>query len=615
MPTTFVNIGSVPNDGTGDPIRTAFGTVNENFDLINGALFAGTESTIISAFSLTSGSIVSNSYILADSWVNADSIVSNTITSSGHLRVNSNGAYIVGNVNIIGSLNVSGTQTQTQTQQSTSPILGLHYSPTPLVIDDGKDIGLEWQYFKGAEKKAFLGWQNSTGSLVYLDDITDVGNVITAGVFGNVQIGSLLISNTTATTSNTSGALKVVGGISTLGNLYVAGNIVTTTTTTANLSVTGNVVGSMYFNSGDTIFINGSPVVTSASAFNGGPVGLDTQFNSTTAATSLSTGAVRVAGGAAITGNLIVGANIVMPASTVNRIFGNLSGRVLTADQTAITSLGTLTGLSVAGQINTRDIIPETNLTYSLGTSTNTRFAKIWAFDADFSGVLATSGTITTTAASASIFNSGATTVSIGGGGSTVFSSNTQATSTTTGAVRITGGASIATGNLYIGGSGGVSIRHVGSIIPESNLVFNLGSTTNWYNTFYGVSTQAKYADLAENYTPDAEYEAGTVVVFGGDQEITVTSDFADPRVAGVISTNPAYLMNAAAEGLPVALRGRVPVRVVGPVLKGDLLVTSTTPGYARSVGRDNGYGAAVFAKSITQDLSNGTKIIEAVIL
>jgi hypothetical protein len=105
------------------------------------------------------------------------------------------------------------------------------------------------------------------------------------------------------------------------------------------------------------------------------------------------------------------------------------------------------------------------------------------------------------------------------------------------------------------------------------------------------------------------------VVVFGGDQEITASQTFADVRVAGVISSNPAYLMNAANPGLPVALRGRVPVQVIGAVSKGDLLVTSDQAGFAQSVGQNNSYGQAVFAKSLVTDGSNGSKIIEAVII
>ena len=622
MAINLINTGATANDGTGDVIRNAFDTVNDNFDFINGGLFAGTQSSIISAVSVTAG------YIYSNTWVNANSIVSNTITSAGNLTVQSNGALIFGNVTIFGNLTVSGTQLAQTSQNSSSPILQIHYSATPLVTDDAKDIGLEWQYYEGAERKGFLGWQNSSGSLVYLDDITDSANIITAGTPGNVQFGSLLLSNTTSSTSNVTGALKVSGGASVAGNLYVAGNVVSTFANIGNLAVTGYHIGNMNFAGADTIYINGSPVQTAAQAFDGGTIGLATIFNDTTQSTSAVTGAVTVKGGIAAAGNIWAGN---LQANIGGNVRANVQGNIFTAAQPYITSLGTLTGLSVQGQINSRNIIPETNLTYTIGSSTSTRYSKIWAFDTDFSGAMTLAGILTTTAniaintgtaaavttttAVGELFNTTATTVRIGGDAVTQFRNNTKATSTTTGAVQVTGGISVATGNLYIGGSGGTAIVHTGHILPSSNLTANLGSSTAWYNTFYGVSTQAQYADLAENYVADDNYEIGTVVVFGGDAEITVTNEFADHRVAGVISANPAYLMNAAVSGLPVALRGRVLVRVSGPVAKGDLLVTSTTPGYARSVGSDTGFGVRIFAKSLEVNTNNGTNIIEAVIL
>jgi hypothetical protein len=120
---------------------------------------------------------------------------------------------------------------------------------------------------------------------------------------------------------------------------------------------------------------------------------------------------------------------------------------------------------------------------------------------------------------------------------------------------------------------------------------------------------------LAEHYESDAEYLPGTVVVFGGQKEITVTQTQADARVAGVVSTNPAYLMNANSVGLPIALRGRVPVLVIGPVHKGDSLITSVEPGYAESIGQNTSYGQAVFAKALETNLDPGKKTITAVIL
>jgi len=103
-----------------------------------------------------------------------------------------------------------------------------------------------------------------------------------------------------------------------------------------------------------------------------------------------------------------------------------------------------------------------------------------------------------------------------------------------------------------------------------------------------GSSTlKATYADLAEKYHADAVYEVGTVLVIGGDNEVTVSTTRGDKAVAGVVSTNPAYMMNSEAgpdETHPyIALKGRVPCKVVGPVKKGELLVTSAHPGYACS--------------------------------
>jgi hypothetical protein len=99
-----INTGIVANDGTGDAIRTAFQTVNSNFDYINGGLFAGSQSSIISALSVTGGSITSNTFILAGTYVNANSIVGDTVTSRGNLFVSRGGGYIIGNLTVMGNL-------------------------------------------------------------------------------------------------------------------------------------------------------------------------------------------------------------------------------------------------------------------------------------------------------------------------------------------------------------------------------------------------------------------------------------------------------------------------------------------------------------------------------
>jgi len=459
-----INVGAVANDGTGNPIRDAFTTVNQNFQFIQGGLFAGTEPAIINAVSVTGGHLISNSYVLASTYVNAASLVANTVTSNGNLYVSQDGAYIIGNVNIVGNLTVTGAQQSTQSSNSTAPIILIHANAAPYTTDDGKDIGLEWQYYDGTDKLGFLGWQNTTGSLVYLDAVTDTANVITAGTFGNVQFGQLLLSNTTAATSNVTGALQVKGGVGILGNLHV------TRANVGNLSVSGFHVGNMNFAGGDTIYINGSPVVTSATSFNGGTIGLATTFACTTPSTSTTTGAVIVTGGLGVAGNVFMTNVTVINGGNVR---ANVQGNVFTPAQPYITSLGTLTGLTVSGQLNTNDISPNANNSYSLGTANNDRFLKLWTFDVDMSGTLtggtvnSTGGThtgnlaintsgaaaLTTTTAVAELFNNNATTVRIGAGGTTQFQNETQSTSISTGAVVISGGLGIGL-NLNVGGAG-----------------------------------------------------------------------------------------------------------------------------------------------------------------
>jgi len=129
-------------------------------------------------------------------------------------------------------------------------------------------------------------------------------------------------------------------------------------------------------------------------------------------------------------------------------------------------------------------------------------------------------------------------------------------------------------------------------------------------------ATSARYADLAERYEADAVYDEGTVVVIGGEKEVTTTDIAIDTRVAGIVSKNPAYMMNSEAgtdETHPfIALKGRVPCKVSGPVFKGDLLVTSGNPGYAKSIVLAP--EGAVIAKALENNIE-GLGIIEVLVI
>jgi hypothetical protein len=149
----------------------------------------------------------------------------------------------------------------------------------------------------------------------------------------------------------------------------------------------------------------------------------------------------------------------------------------------------------------------------------------------------------------------------------------------------------------------------------NGNITFKPDTNTLTCPNFAGTASAAKYADLAENYQADAEYEEGTVLVFGGDEEVTASTQFNDRRVAGVVSLKPAYLMNSELEGthvVAIALQGRVPVKVIGRVQKGDLLVTSGRIGFA-IVNNDPKVGT-VIGKALEAKTTDGDGVIEAVV-
>lgn len=156
-----------------------------------------------------------------------------------------------------------------------------------------------------------------------------------------------------------------------------------------------------------------------------------------------------------------------------------------------------------------------------------------------------------------------------------------------------------------------------GSILPTSNISVNLGSTGMWFNTFYGVSVQAQYADLAERFETDQPYDPGTVVALGGVKEITAAVDELSEDVFGVISTRAAYLMNGAAGSdtthPPVAVNGRVPVRVIGRVRKGDRLVSAGN-GLARAGAKNELSAFNVIGRSLQDKLDTGEGTIEAIV-
>jgi hypothetical protein len=341
-----------------------------------------------------------------------------------------------------------------------------------------------------------------------------------------------------------------------------------------------------------------------------------------------------------------------IPLSQLDTNFANVKlsvDYVIQNVQANINSVGTLTSLSVSGNIThtgnlliTGAIIDSSQL--DIQTSANnanialapngngqvTISTQLRAVSNITGGNLLTSGlaTVTGNITGGNLLTSGLATVTGNiTGGNLLTSGLVSATANVTGGNLLTSGAISAGGNItgnnlfttgVISASGNISSQNVFAcniFNTNANGVGNIGNASTYFNTAFVTATSAEYADLAEKYESDQEYAIGTVVIFGGEKEITASTKEADARVAGVISQNPAHLMNAGGTGLPVALRGKVPVKLVGPVEKGDSLVTSAQPGFAKSIGTDLSYAQAVFAKSLESCHDLGEKIITAVIL
>ena len=164
----------------------------------------------------------------------------------------------------------------------------------------------------------------------------------------------------------------------------------------------------------------------------------------------------------------------------------------------------------------------------------------------------------------------------------------------------------------------GTGVVYVSDTLKTTSITTGAAATAgtitgNWTLTT-GSKFEATYADLAEYYEADVEYEVGTVVIFGGEKEITSSKEHRSTRVAGVVSENPAYVMNAECPGIAtaIALQGRVPVKVIGKVRKGDMLVASAIPGYAM-VDAEPKVGS-VIGKAVGEKLDGDKGIVEVVV-
>ena len=361
------------------------------------------------------------------------------------------------------------------------------------------------------------------------------------------NIGAALVS---ATGNVIGGNIRTTGSISATGNIFSSG-----TFGAVSYSASGNITGA---NLNATVAVVAVGNVTGSNLLTGGYVlatgnvtgGNFLSIGLISATGNITGGNVRTAGLITATGN-ITGANL-LTAGLITAT-GNITGNYFIGDGGLLSNITVGAGSTIEnGNSNVAIGQAAGNVTVAVNGTSNV--IVVSPTGVLVSGVVSASGNITT-----------AGLISVAG--------NVTTAGLITATGNVTAGNVTTAGVLTVNSGGAITAIVNGA----ANSVGNIGSSTTYFNTLFATASKALYADLAENYTADAEYEPGTVVSFDGEAEITQCNTDMCATVAGVISTRPAYTMNSGIEGTvaTVALVGRVPCRVKGPVKRGAMMVSA----------------------------------------
>jgi hypothetical protein len=332
-----------------------------------------------------------------------------------------------------------------------------------------------------------------------------------------------------------------------------------------------------------------------------------------------------ITGGNILTGGIIsAGGQVTVASVASNSIIttGNIAGGYLFGNGSQLTGLSAAVSVTQIqnGNSNVRVASSDGNVTIGVNSTSNVAVFDTTTIYINSANVvsLAHSGTnaVGNIGSSVQYFNQtftdrvNATTLSASGnvtGGNVLTGGLISATGAITGGAITGSSLTVSTGNI----SGG-NINN-----NNSNGVGNIGSATTYFNRVFAQATTALYADVAERFAADEVLEAGTVVELGGVAEITRSLEELSENVFGVISTRAAYLMNSGAgeddTHPPVAMTGRVPVKVVGTVRKGDRLV-SAGAGIARAARSGEATSFNVIGRSLVDKTTPESGTIEAIV-
>jgi len=495
----------------------------------------------------------------------------------------------------------------------------------PAVDSDGTtgfDLGspsLQWRDVYVSQGSLYVNGQkvlqDDSGTIVVSADTNQNISVQTSGS-GDVELdptgtgiiqlkGPVQLEAGASFTSSDGNAIS-------FGN-QIAADSFTAKTTNSNLTLTGNGTGYIALN--DDVQITGNLTVGGTTTTVNSTTLTVADLNITVAQGAANAAAANGAGltvdGASATLTYVSASDRwAMNKSLATDLVGDVTGNADTA--TALATARTIGGVSFNGSANIN--LPGVNTTGNQDTTGNAASATVLATARTIGGVsfngsanidlpgVNTAGNQDTTG------NAATATVASG------VAANSVALGTDTTGNYVAAGATSGNGiSGSVGSEGGTFTvtSNATSANTASTIVFRDGSGNFSAGTITGTATTAQYADLAEKYTADADIEPGTVVCFGGDAEVTTCNHDMDTKVAGIVSTNPAHLMNAELEGgVAVALTGRVPCKVVGPVSKGDMMVSAGN-GMARA--EENPAMGSVIGKALGNN-EDGEGIIEVVV-
>jgi len=492
--------------------------------------------------------------------------------------------------------------------------------------------------FSNATDTVMVGNVTNTGNIILTSGGVATGKVTSTGanitgyttITGNATVGNLLTAGVVSATGNVIGANFVGNVIPPAGsNVSTTGNIIAGNVLTGGLmSSTGNITGGNILTGG---LISATSTITSAANITGGNL----LTGGLISATSTITTTANITGG-----NVLFGSGIVSGS-------GNIFGGYITGNGSGLTGVVAVSGAATKllnGQSYANIASSNSNIEMAVaGTLVVTvDTATLYATNLSATGNVRAGGTgslVGSVVNAATIGNTGSTingtTISVSGNitasgnvssnyllGNAFFVTGLSPTNIYNGTSNVSVAAS---GNVTVGVAGTPNVATfsstgltVGNIFNSGgNGVGNIGSSSIYFNRLFAQATTALYADVAERFAADEVLDAGTVVELGGSAEITKSLTDLSDKVFGVISTRAAYLMNGAAgeddTHPPVAMTGRVPVKVVGTVRKGDRLVSAGN-GIARAARTGEATAFNVIGRSLVDKLTPESATIEAIV-